>query len=193
MRRDRGQRPPCVVVLGVSGVGKTTVARLLARRLDVPFAEADDFHSPENVAKMASGMPLTDADRQTWLESVGAWLRARDRAATGGVVPCSALRRRYRDTLRDACPDAFFVHLTARHEEVGRRMSERSGHFMPRALLESQEATLEPLGPDERGGAVDAGPAPGVVVEAVLGLLAERDDTARGAEEGGRAGDGDRA
>ncbi|MEW2620470.1 gluconokinase [Streptomyces sp. NPDC048106] len=178
MRRDLGQRPPCVVVVGVSGVGKTTVARLLAGRLGVPFAEADDFHSPESVAKMSAGVPLTDADRQTWLESIGRWLRERDQAGTGGVVPCSALRRRYRDTLRAACPDAFFVHLTARHDEVGRRMSERSGHFMPRVLLESQEATLEPLGPDERGGAVDAGPAPEVVVEAVLELMAEgRADT----------------
>ncbi|CAL2074311.1 gluconokinase [Streptomyces murinus] len=180
MRRDPGQRPPCVVVIGVSGVGKTTVARLLAQRLGVPFAEADDFHSPESVAKMSAGMPLTDADRGAWLEAIGRWLRERDRAATGGVVPCSALRRRYRDVLRAACPDAFFVHLTARHEEVGRRMSERSGHFMPRALLESQEAALEPLEADERGGAVDAGPAPGAVVESVLDLMAETENGANG-------------
>ncbi|MFF5662692.1 hypothetical protein ACFY7F_07520 [Streptomyces griseofuscus] len=95
-------------------------------------------------------------------------------------MPCSALRRRYRDVLRAACPGAFFVHLTARHEEVGRRMSERSGHFMPRALLESREATLEPLEADERGGAVDAGPAPGAVIESVLDLMAEAEGGSNG-------------
>ncbi|MFE2071589.1 gluconokinase [Streptomyces misionensis] len=175
MRREPGRRPPCVVVIGVAGVGKTTVARLLSRRLEVPFSEADDFHSPQSIAKMSAGVPLTDADRRSWLESIADWLRERDEAATGGVVPCSALRRRYRDTLRAACPDVFFVHLTAGHEVVGRRLSERAGHFMPRTLLESQEETLEPLEPDERGVTVDAGPPPEAVVEAVLARMAEAD------------------
>ncbi|MFE9880713.1 gluconokinase [Streptomyces sp. NPDC005784] len=169
-----GHRPPCVVVIGVSGVGKTTVARILAQRLDIPFAEADHFHSPANIAKMSSGVPLDDADRESWLESIGRWLHHGDVAGTGGVVTCSALRRRYRDILRAACPAAFFVHLTADHDLLERRLSKRTGHFMPRALLDSQEATLEPLEPDERGGAVDTRPAPDAVAETALELLPDR-------------------
>ncbi|MEU1036693.1 gluconokinase [Streptomyces mirabilis] len=164
-------RPPCVVVIGVSGVGKTTVARLLAQQLDIPFAEADDFHSPANIAKMSASIPLDDADRQSWLESVGRWLQQRDTASTGGVVPCSALRRRYRDILRAACPTIFFVHLTADHNLLEQRLRSRADHFMPQALLDSQEQTLEPLEPDERGGPVDAGLAPDVVTEKAIELL----------------------
>jgi gluconokinase len=160
--------------MGVSGVGKTTVARVLAQRLDIPFAEADDFHSPANIAKMSSGVPLDDADRESWLKSVGRWLHEQDVAGTGGVVPCSALRRRYRDILRATCPAAFFVHLTASHDLLERRLSKRASHFMPRELLDSQEATLEPLEPDERGGSVDTGPAPDVVAERALELLPDR-------------------
>ncbi|MET8406392.1 gluconokinase [Streptomyces sp900116325] len=172
--RRAGGRLPCVVVIGVSGVGKTTVARVLAQRLDIPFAEADNFHSPANIAKMSSGVPLDDADRESWLESIGRWLHERDVAGTGGVVACSALRRRYRDVLRTACPAVFFVHLTASHHLLERRLSKRADHFMPRVLLESQEATLEPLEPDERGGSVDTGLAPDVVLEMALELLPDR-------------------
>ncbi|MFE9812290.1 gluconokinase [Streptomyces sp. NPDC005548] len=162
------------MVIGVSGVGKTTVARLLAQRLDIPFAEADHLHSPANFAKMSSGLPLDDADRESWLESIGRWLHHADVAGTGGVMTCSALRRRYRDILRAACPAAIFVHLTADHDLLERRLSKRAGHFMPRALLDSQEATLGPLEPDERGGAVDTRPAPDVVAETALELLPDR-------------------
>lgn len=167
-------RPPCVVVMGVSGVGKSTVAGELARRLGVPFSEADTFHSDANIAKMSAGIPLTDADRRTWLQTVGRWLHDRAEAGTGGVVSCSALRRGYRDTLREACPAAFFVHLTSDHDTLERRMGARGGHFMPKALLDSQLAALEPLQPDEQGGTVDAGPAVTVVVDDALALLAER-------------------
>lgn len=155
-------------------MGKTTVARVLAEQLDIPFGEADAFHSPANIAKMSAGVPLDDADRESWLESVGRWLHERDMAGTGGAVSCSALRRRYRDILRAACPAAFFVHLTAGHDLLERRLSKRAGHFMPTALLAAQEATLEPLEPDERGGSVDAGLAPDVVAEMVLELLPVR-------------------
>lgn len=169
-----GHRLPCVVVIGVSGVGKSTVSRILAQRLDIPFAEADDFHPPANIAKMSTGVPLDDADRESWLDSIGRWLHERDVAGTGGVVACSALRRRYRDVLRTTCPTAFFVHLTAGHDLLERRLSERADHFMPTALLDSQEATLEPLEPDERGGSVETGPTPDAVAEMALELLPNR-------------------
>ena len=151
-RHDDG--PRLVVVTGVSGVGKTAVGRALAARLGVPYADADDLHPSANVAKMRSGVPLTDEDRRPWLDSVGAWLA--DHASTGGVVSCSALRRRYRDVLVAAAPSAVFLHLTADAEVLRARMTGRR-HFMPPGLLDSQLQTLEPLEPDEPGTAVDAG------------------------------------
>ncbi|WP_344630573.1 gluconokinase [Streptomyces glaucosporus] len=138
--------------MGVSGSGKTTVGTALAERLGVPYAEADDFHPPENVAKMASGVPLTDEDRRPWLDAIAAWLE--ERGDGGGVVTCSALRRRYRDRLRRAAPELFFVHLHGSPELIAGRIARRKGHFMPPALLRSQIETLEPLGPDERGAVV---------------------------------------
>jgi gluconokinase len=149
-----------IVVMGVSGVGKTTIARLLAERIDAPFAEGDDFHSAANVAKMSAGTPLEDADRWPWLAAIGGWLRERQTAGTGGVVTCSALRRAYRDVLRAAAPGVFFVHLDGSEELVAERMGERSGHFMPQKLLRSQFATLEPLESDEDGTVVDVGGTP---------------------------------
>ena len=151
--------PLCVVVMGVSGVGKTTVAVLLAERLGLPYAEADDFHSPANVAKMRAGTPLDDADREPWLQALGAWLGERAKDGSGGVITCSALRRRYRDTLRAACPGVRFVHLTGSHQLIAERIGGRSGHYMPASLLDSQFAALEPLEPDERGVLLDVGPS----------------------------------
>ncbi|MEZ0366347.1 gluconokinase [Mycobacterium sp. pUA109] len=140
--------------MGVSGAGKSSVGRVLARRLRVPFADADDFHSDANIAKMAAGAPLTDADRRPWLEVVGQWLSAH---ADGGVISCSALKRRYRNQLRRHCPAVEFVHLSGAPDVIGRRQAHRPGHFMPPALLRSQFDTLEPLAPDERGVTVDVG------------------------------------
>jgi gluconokinase len=164
-------RTPCIVVIGVAGIGKTTVARLLAERLSVPFAEGDDFHSPADIAKMSAGTPLDDADRQPWLESIGHWLHERDAAGSGGVVTCSALKRRYRETLRAACPGVVFLHLTASRELLADRISRRTEHFMPTSLLDSQLAALEPLGPDEQGASLDASPDPHTVAKTAVDLL----------------------
>jgi gluconokinase len=142
-------RPPLVVVMGVSGSGKTTVGAALAQRLGVPFADADDFHPPENITKMSAGIPLDDEDRRPWLETIAAWLAAH--ADAGGVASCSALKRSYRDILTETAPDAFFVHLHGERDVVAARVAGRPGHFMPTALVDSQFDTLEPLAADEHG------------------------------------------
>ena len=141
-----------IVVMGVSGSGKSTVGAALAQRLRVPFADADDFHPPANIAKMTAGEPLDDDDRHPWLEAIGEWLAGHE---AGGVMSCSALKRRYRDQLRAHSADVEFLHLAGSQEVIGRRQASRPGHFMPAALLASQFDTLEPLEPDERGVAID--------------------------------------
>ncbi|WP_214410250.1 gluconokinase [Sphaerisporangium fuscum] len=150
-----GQTPvaPLLVVMGVTGSGKTTVGAALAQRLRVPFADADDFHSAANIAKMSAGIPLDDHDRLPWLRSIGVWLA--EHAARGGVVSCSALKRSYRDVLRREAPSVGFVHLHGEQDVVRRRVAGRPGHFMPASLVASQFATLEPLQDDERGTVLD--------------------------------------
>lgn len=140
-----------VVVMGVTGSGKSTVGMALAERLGVPFADADDFHSPENVAKMRAGTPLDDNDRLPWLRTIAAWLREQRDA----VVTCSALKRAYRDILREGAPDVLFLHLDGDKETVRQRVAGRAGHFMPESLVDSQFAALEPLAADEHGVVVD--------------------------------------
>ncbi|MFF8784140.1 gluconokinase [Streptomyces sp. NPDC015125] len=145
--------PDVIVVMGVAGTGKTTIGPLVAAGLGVPYAEGDDFHPPANIAKMSAGIPLDDSDRGPWLDAIGAW--AHERAGHGGVVSSSALKRAYRDRLRTAAPGVVFLHLTGDRALIEERMAGRKGHFMPAALLNSQFATLEPLGRDEAGVAVD--------------------------------------
>jgi gluconokinase len=156
-----------VVVMGVSGSGKSTVGAALAQRLRVPFADADDFHPPANIAKMTAGHPLDDDDRRPWLEAIGDWLAEH---SGGGVMSCSALKRTYRDQLRGHCPQVEFLHLAGTPDVIGRRQASRPGHFMPASLLQSQFDTLEPLESDERGVVVDVDQNIDAIVENYLAI-----------------------
>jgi carbohydrate kinase (thermoresistant glucokinase family) len=160
---------PLVVVMGVSGSGKSTVGALLADELGIPFADADDLHPAANVAKMSSGEPLTDDDRWPWLAAVGDALAAA--AGTGLVMACSALRRSYREAILDRAPDAVFVLLHGPRELLAERIGGRAGHFMPTTLLDSQLATLEHFDPDEPGHVVDISGTPGQIAEQIAGTL----------------------
>ena len=145
-------RPPRIVVMGVAGSGKTTVGGALAARLGLPFADADEFHPPANVAKMAAGRPLDDSDRLPWLHALGEWLADHPH---GGVVSCSALKVDYRDLLRTHAPDLTFLHLAGDADVVTARVAARTDHFMPASLVSSQLELLEPLRADEAGVVAD--------------------------------------
>lgn len=164
-------RQAIVVVMGVTGAGKTTIGQLLAERLGVTYAEADSFHPPTNVAKMASGQALDDDDRHPWLAAVADWITARSRTGEGGVVSCSALKYRYRDLLRQAYPEVWFLHLDVERDLITRRVTRRRDHFMPAALVDSQFQTLEPLRSDEAGAIVDASAPPDDIVATAVARL----------------------
>lgn len=159
-----------MVVMGVAGTGKTTVGRLLAEELGLPYAEGDAFHPAANVAKMSAGTPLDDTDRWPWLDAIGEWMRNRA-GLSGGVVAASALKRVYRDRLRAAAPGTAFVHLTGERPLIEKRMAARKGHFMPLALLDSQFATLEALQADEAGILVDVSGSSQEVAHRALAAL----------------------
>ncbi|QCP14788.1 gluconokinase [Pseudoduganella umbonata] len=145
--------------MGVAGCGKSSVGTALAERLGVRYVEGDRFHSPENVAKMSAGVPLTDGDRLHWLASLQREIREAAQRGEGVVVGCSALKRRYRDVLREGLRgvpgDVHFAHLDGTRELIAERMNARVGHYMPLSLLDSQFAALEPLQPDEAGIVLD--------------------------------------
>ncbi len=157
-----------IVVMGVAGSGKSTIADALARRLGWSQTEADDLHSPANVAKMASGTPLTDADRWPWLQLICDRI---DRTGGHQVVTCSALRRSYRDALRTAGARVRFLHLNGSRATISARLGLRTDHFMPPALLTSQLTTLEPLGPDEDAVSVDIDGTPDEIVQRAIEAL----------------------
>ena len=157
-------RTPVLVIMGVSGSGKSTVAGVLAGQLGWDLEEGDILHSAENVAKMSAGHPLTDDDRWPWLDTVASWIFEHVLAGRPGVITCSALKRKYRDVLR--ADGVIFVHLRGSRELIGDRMVSRVGHYMPPALLDSQFDAFEPLGDDEAGLVVD-------VVKKPAGLAAE--------------------
>lgn len=145
-------RGPRIVVMGVTGSGKTTTGGALAARLGLPYADADDFHPVANLAKMSAGEPLDDRDRSPWLRAIGAWLATRP---GGCIVSCSALRRSYRDLLRRYASDVVFLHLSGDADVVTARVAARTGHFMPASLVSSQVDLLEPLQGDEPGTVAD--------------------------------------
>ncbi len=150
LRVDDGQSVT-LVLMGVSGSGKSTLLNRMRERWGWPTAEADEFHSVANVVRMSSGQPLMDDDRWAWLDALAAWIAAREAAGENCVLTCSALRRVYRDILREGHPSVRFIHLLAAPATLRARVEDRSGHFMPASLLDSQLGTLEPLEPDEPG------------------------------------------
>jgi gluconokinase len=167
-----------VVVMGVSGAGKSTIARRLADQLGWDFAEGDDLHPAANVAKMAAGHPLTDADRVPWLEAVASWIDGEIESGRHGVITCSALKRSYRDRLRR--PQVLFVYLSVPRTELERRLKHRTGHYMPAGLLDSQLETLEPPAPDEAALTIAADDDPAHNVRLIAARLTEAEDSRSG-------------
>lgn len=167
-RPQRLPRPCVVVLMGVSGSGKSRVGGLLATRLGWSFMEGDALHPPANVEKMRAGRPLDDADRQPWLAFVADWIDARLDAGEGGVVTCSALKRAYRRILDRQGGRVVFVFLDGGRDLIARRLAARQGHFMPASLLDSQLATLEPPADDEPAIRVEIGPSPETLVETIV-------------------------
>jgi gluconokinase len=173
---DTPQRPVPIVVMGVAGSGKTSVGEALAKRLGVPFRDADAFHPRANIEKMSAGIPLADRDRWPWLDAIGSAL-----AGSGGrlIVACSALKRTYRQRLTQAAGQpVIFVWLDGSKTTIGARMKRRRHHFMPASLLDSQFAALEPPGPDELAVRVSVEPPHDKVVAAALAALAAARDRA---------------
>lgn len=160
-------RTTTLIVTGVSGSGKTSVADELVARLGWAFAEGDSFHPAANVAKMHAGHPLDDDDRRPWLRALASWIGEQERDGRSAVVTCSALKRSHRDLLREGHPSIRFVHLAVPAPVLAERLARRRGHYMPASLLESQLATLEPLEPDEPGVTVDGDAPPAEIVAAV--------------------------
>ena len=160
-----------IVVMGVSGSGKSTVGELLAERLGWPFGDADEFHPPANIAKMRSGTPLTDDDRRPWLAAIAAWIDEGRASGKPRIVGCSALKRRYRDILIGARHDVRLVYLRGTKAVIAARMAARRDHFMPAALLDSQFAALEEPAPDENALVVSVEGEPATIVDEIVRRL----------------------
>jgi len=165
-------RTAAIIVMGVSGSGKSTIGALLAEALGWPFADADGFHPAANVAKMASGQPLTDEDRWPWLDAIAAHIAAARTAGQPVVVACSALRRAYRDRLRAGHGDVVFLHLAGAPALIAGRQAARQGHFMPASLMASQFATLEDPTEEADTVTVSVQASPAQVTEGALTQLA---------------------
>ncbi|MCW2635522.1 MAG: gluconokinase [Blastococcus sp.] len=163
--------PTCVVVMGVSGAGKTTVAVALARRLGWEFGEGDDHHPKANVAKMRAGIPLDDDDRRPWLRELAAWIAEHEAAGRSCVLTCSALKRSYRDLLSEGNEGVWFAHVDVAEDVLVARLNARTGHYMPPSLLTTQLATLEGLAPDEPGITVPGTGEADEVVDSIVAAL----------------------
>lgn len=168
-----GERPPTrhVVVMGVSGAGKTTVARGISELTGLRFAEADEFHTEAHVAQMRAGVPLTDADRWPWLRALAGWMADRHAEGVSTVLTCSALKRAYRDVLRQGPANVEFLHLDGAAQLIRDRLDRRVGHYMPASLFDSQRAILEHLGPDESGVVLEVAAPPEELVRRAVDLL----------------------
>lgn len=171
---DPAAEPLVVVVMGVAGSGKSTVAALLAMRLEYEFQEGDLLHPEQNIAKMRGGTPLNDADRMLWLARISKTIDAWRARTQGGVISCSALRRSYRDIIIGARQDVVLVYLKGSYELIHNRLVARKEHFMPPALLDSQFASLEEPGPDERAIIVGIDRPPAVIAAEILDTLKRR-------------------
>ena len=163
--------PRSILVMGVCGCGKSVLGERLARELGAVFIEGDRFHPPANVQRMAAGMALTDDDRQGWLEALAAQLIRAQAGGRSAVLACSALKRQYRDTLRGGTPNLRPIHLSGPRALLAQRMAARQGHYMPASLLDSQLATLEAPGPDERAIVLDADIPIDTLVQRALAAL----------------------
>jgi len=164
-------RPVVLVVMGVSGCGKSTVAALLAGRLGWPFEEGDALHPLANVEKMTAGHALTDDDRAPWLQKVASWVEEQLDAGRSGLITCSALKRAYRDVINRRGSGVVFVYLSGSRETISARMAARHGHYMPTSLLESQFADLEEPAADEPAIRIDVGPPPSVIAQHIMEQL----------------------
>jgi carbohydrate kinase (thermoresistant glucokinase family) len=163
--------PLVIVLMGVSGCGKSTTGAALSRKLGWPFRDADSFHPPANVDKMSRGVPLTDEDRGPWLDAIAQWIDARCAAGEHGIVSCSALKRAYRSRIVGSCSGVRLVYLKGDMDLIGERLRGRKHHFMPASLLESQFATLQEPGADERPTTVSIALSPRRVVDAIVERL----------------------
>jgi carbohydrate kinase (thermoresistant glucokinase family) len=168
-----------LVVMGVSGSGKSTVASILAGHLSWLFKEGDELHPESNIQKMKAGRPLTDLDRRRWLALVAEWVQERLDAGENGLITCSALKRSYRDVINRRGSGVVFVFLTASPEVISARLTARRAHYMPSSLLESQLADLEEPAPDEPHIRVDIGPPPGDIALRIMQELGLGDSTRR--------------
>jgi ribose 5-phosphate isomerase A len=169
-RAHRGS-PPILVIMGVSGVGKSTVAEALSARLGWPFKEGDALHPEVNIAKLHAGIPLTDADRQPWLERVAAWIDAQRARKQPGIITCSALKRSYRQAIIGDRPEARLVYLRGGRDLIAEHLSGRHGHFMAESLMRSQIDTLEEPDSSEDPLTIDAGPPAGEIADEIIRLL----------------------
>lgn len=170
---SKNEFPP-MVIMGVSGSGKSAVGELLGRRLGIPFIDGDDLHPAMNKEKMRAGIPLEDADRRPWLQEIGRTLREHQKERKGIIIACSALKRRYRDLLREYAAEVLFIHLEGAMDILAARMAARSHEFMPGTLLASQLEALEPLDSDERQLMLDIRHSPAVLVDMASQALEAR-------------------
>lgn len=170
--KEAGAGTTHIVVMGVSGSGKSTIGRGLSERLGWPFADADDHHPPANIAKMAAGISLTDDDRLPWLEALATWTATHHAAGTSTVLACSALKRAHRDILRQI-PRTWFLHLVGTRAMLADRVGARDDHFFPATLLQSQLDSLEPLADDEEGISLSVGPPAVEVIQSALDALSQ--------------------